>query len=350
MARFGKDGMTGTDLDGFDSERSVQVVQVGKKVSVYLLYGDDLKVELKSDPGTQGDSLVELAEIDAEKLTKKEEQSNVRKFVLTGKLPGMTQLTAPPATVPLRIEVTKDAYNRVFDGSGDPILDPKLIATMKARGLRGAALRVAEDQLNSKMGRQGEGAGKYGLGKGEDGNFYDWCGGFAQWCYQTAAKVIGATNPFGNSAWALASPQRAISWAMAHPNDATVIRYEGANTFAAGGAGGMYGAKGVRSEKQEYIDVSYDDSKLPANVIEGDICLVRNDAGGWKHVSIVYSASAGGTFDTIDGNQGHPSIKIKTGHKFSDKVGGGKFPRITFLHLSLPPIDWVAGWMAKESG
>ena len=79
MARFGKDGMTGTDLDGFDSERSVQVVQVGKKVGVYLLNGDELKVELKSDPGTQADAIVDLAEADEEKLTKKEKQSNVRK-------------------------------------------------------------------------------------------------------------------------------------------------------------------------------------------------------------------------------------------------------------------------------
>jgi hypothetical protein len=89
-------------------------------------------------------------------------------------------------------------------------------------------------------------------------------------------------------------------------------------------------------------DVEYAAHGNPSNVIEGDVCLVRNNSGGWQHVSMVYNVG-GGSFDTINGN---PSIWIQKGMKFSDKVG--KVFRYAFLHLSLPPVDWISGWTTES--
>jgi len=341
MPKFTKLTALGVDLNGFDEKRTLQVLQVNKKAVIYLVDDAESNVQVKNDPGDQGRTTITLDEVDDAKLSKKEKSAHVRKFVLTGKDLGATHVVAGPLTMPLTVFVVKNGDARLFDGGKD-VLPPAAMLPLKAFGLRGAALRIAEDQLHSSIGSTSKkGAGMYMAGKNEDGTIYDWCGGFVQWCYQTAARLIGETNPFGDTAWALASPQRAISWAMAHPDLATVIRYEGGNPMEADGK--LYGAKGVRNEKQKMNDLQIAAHGNPSNVIEGDICLVRNDGGGWQHVSMVYNVAGSSTFDTINGN---PLIWIQKGLKYSDKVG--KVFRYSFLHLSLAPVDWISGWMAES--
>jgi hypothetical protein len=236
------------------------------------------------------------------------------------------------------VAVVKNGDGRLFDGSKSVV--PDSLLPFRSFGLRGGALRVAEDQLHSAVGHtKYKGAGMYMTGKNDDGTVYDWCGGFVQWCYQTAAQFFGMTNPFGGSQSTLASPQKAISWAMAHPLLATVIRYGGGNPMDADGK--FYGTTGSRPERQDLIDLTFDARYNPTNVIEGDICLVRDGPGAakdWLHVSMVYNVSGGDTFDTINGN---PYIWIEKGLKFSDKVRG--VYRYAFLHLSLPPVNWHYG-------
>ena len=71
--------------------------------------------------------------------------------------------------------------------------------------------------------------------------------------------------------------------------------------------------------------------------------LTRRSSGTLQHVSTVYNVAGSSTFDTRYGN---PTIWIQKGLKYSDKVG--KDYKYSFLHLSLPPVDWVAGWSAES--
>src|ERR671934_2538125 len=176
MARFTKSGLLGAQLNGFDEERTLQVLPAGQTATIYLLDGTDLEVQVQNGTGDQARTVVELTEVDAAKLSKHEKQRNLRKFLITGKEVGWTKLTAP-ATFPLGIAVVKDSYARLFSGTDGVAAAAPLVKTLKAMGLRAAAIRVAEDQMNSRMGRTGQGAGQYMAGKDEAGYFYDWCGG-----------------------------------------------------------------------------------------------------------------------------------------------------------------------------
>jgi hypothetical protein len=341
--KFTKGSLPESSLIGFDAQRTLQVLQIGKKTSIYLSDGADANVQVSNASADQGRTIVSLEEVDEAKLARHEKAANLRKFILTGSDLGATRITADsPLTTPLQVIVSKDPNGREFDGSNN-VVPPQVLLPLKAFGLRGAALRIAEDQLVSSIGRtSGKGAGMYMKGSNEDGSLYDWCGGFAQWCYQTAAQLIGETNPFGDTAWALASPERAISWALAHPSLATVIRYKGVNPMGADGK--LYGMKGTRPESQDQlVDMEVADHGNPANITEGDICLTRKPDGSWQHVSTVYNVAGSSTFDTMNGN---PSIWIQKGLKYGDKVG--KDYKYSFLHLSLPPVDWIAGWTAES--
>ncbi len=342
MPKFTKGLSLGADLNGFDAERTLQVLQIQKKTVIYLADGADATVQIQNGPADQGRTIISLDEIDPAKESAKEKKAHLRKFVLTGQDLGVTRVTAGQFTVPLQVVVVKDAESRIFDGSKD-MPPAQIVQILKAYGLRGAAIRIAEDQMASVIGRtSSKGAGMYMAGKDQKtGKLYDWCGGFVQWCYQNAARIIGETNPFGDTAWALASPQRAISWAMAHPSLATVIRYGGGNPMDADGK--LYGAKGTREEHQDFNDIQIAAHGNPSNLIEGDICLHRADDGTWKHVCMVYNIAGSATFDTINGN---PTVWIDKGLSFSAKVG--KDYKYSFLHLSLPPVDWISGWTAES--
>ena len=119
------------------------------------------------------------------------------------------------------------------------------------------------------------------------------------------------------------------------------IRYEGPSPMSADS--NLYGTKGTRKERQEFIDLEIAAHGNPSNVIEGDICLVRNATGAWQHVSMVYNVAGGSTFDTINGN---PTVWVQKGLKFGDKVG--KAYKYSFLHLSLAAVDWVGGWTTEN--
>jgi hypothetical protein len=340
--RFTKASLPANSLIGFDAERNLQVLQIGKTTAIYLTDGPDANVQVRNATADQARTIVSIEEVDSAKLARHEKAANLRKFILTGSDLGATRLiTDSPLTTPFQVIVSKDPNGREFDGGKDAV-PPQVLLPLKAYGLRGAALRVAEDQLASSIGRtSGKGAGMYMKGKNEDGTLYDWCGGFAQWCYQTAADLINETNPFGGTAWALASPERAISWALAHPTLATIIRYKGVNPMDADGK--LYGLKGSRPESQDLVEMQVADHGNPSNITEGDICLTRKPDGSWQHVSTVYNVAGSSTFDTMNGN---PTIWIQKGLSYSDKVG--KDYKYSFLHLSLPPVDWIAGWTAES--
>ena len=58
--------------------------------------------------------------------------------------------------------------------------------------------------------------------------------------------------------------------------------------------------------RQEYRDVGWNGYELkPGNVV----LLREGHAAGWKHVCMVHSVD-GSHVETIDGNQGLPSIKL----------------------------------------
>lgn len=340
MPTFTKGAALGADRDGFDPDRSIQVLQLKKKSVIYLVGDPDGDVQIKNDAGDNRE-IITLDEVSESKLSKKETAAHVRKFVVTATDFGSTHVVAGPLTKPLTVFVVKNGDGRLFDGGNDTVPTAAFLP-LKAFGLRGAAIRIAEDQLNSSIGHTwGKGAGRYMQGTNEDGSLYDWCGAFCQWCYQNAARILGESNPFGNTPWALASPQRAISWAMAHPDLATVLRYEGASPMAADS--NLYGIKGKRKENQEFNDIQIAAHGNPSNLTEGDICLVRNAAGGWQHVCMVYNVAGSSTFDTINGN---PKVWIDKGLKFGEKVG--KVYKYSFLHLSLPAVDWIGGWTAQN--
>src|SRR4029079_2832259 len=95
---------------------------------------------------------------------------------------------------------------------------------LRSMTLREAVVRVAEDQLNSKIGRAGGGFGRYADAS------YDWCGAFCYYCWSVACRVHGKPNPFGDKYNSLLSCQKAISYAM-QTGCATVLRYRGGDPF-----------------------------------------------------------------------------------------------------------------------
>jgi len=74
-----------------------------------------------------------------------------------------------------------------------------------------AAVRVAQDQMNSSFAKASAGDHRYGLPTGlkkKDGTpATDWCGAFVYWCYQRASAIKGEQNPLGPTNDVVLSPQ-----------------------------------------------------------------------------------------------------------------------------------------------
>src|SRR5262249_37157342 len=80
-------------------------------------------------------------------------------------------------------------------------------------------------------------------------------------------------------------------------------------------------------ETQEYIEISSRNPVEPA-----DIVLVRTDKDGWKHMALVWSEPTGDECESIDGNQGHPSIARRK-RSMRQKIHGGRDYSLVFLHI-----------------
>jgi hypothetical protein len=343
MPDFTKDvAKNSKELYGYDPSRGLQVLQIGKETEVTLVDGADCEVKVVNVAPNAGPAIVEVREVRAGK-----GPALGRKLILKAKALGSAYLQAQPGNARLAITVVRDSYNRLFDGSNTVPADPQVVKNLKLHGLREAALRVAEDQMNSGMGKGGKGANYYLRGTNpKTGKPWDWCGGFAEGCYETAARVLGVTNPFaippvqGNQVrWALASPQRAIKWVKQHPGLGELIRHGPIWGKHDGPQLGdmVRDALGIEHEAP-WQDLVFDGNGEPTNLMPEDICLERHPSDpkdDWKHVALVYDVWPG-WFETIDGNQGNPSIKI-VNRKYHDVVRKGKYYRYTFVHLKNLP-------------
>jgi hypothetical protein len=318
--------LPGLGDSGFDRSRSLLTLSVRQTTNVYLIAGSDLKVDSRSSSIAKVDEAktISKAETLNPALSGWEKQQNMRKFVVTGVSIGRTTIDGllpdgRPWIKPLEVAVVGNAdYCQADHGGG---ATAELTTELTPLSLREAAIRVAEDQMNSKIGVTAHG----GKGRYTQPD-YDWCGAFAHFCYEKAAAIKGVTSPFGTNRDVLLSPEKAITWTTFNQDKAMLIGYAGPGILVDDKAGSR-----AKAAKAGGIDATFAMNGNFELVERGDICLVRDATGDWKHVCIVYEAPGwGDSFRTIDGNQGYPSIKIvdRTQEKYSF---GTKY---VFLHLT----------------
>ncbi len=300
------------DLDsGFDGSRNLLVVPARGTRNVFLVAGAGLEVSIEDeDVATVSERNPTRAESRDYRLGEWERSQGLRCLRVTGVQDGDTVLHARQDdgrdwVAPLTIRVVQDMDAR--QAREPAAITPELKRELQQLSLREAVLRVAEDQMNSRIGRQGGSFGIYLSGK------QNWCGAFAHFCWSVAAAAKGTTNPFGNDKDVLLSPQKAIHWCFRNPDKAVLLRYSGFDPMT--GKGSM-----------SVTDIDAANSPEP-----GDICLLRHDDDSWAHVDIVYEEPSGTSFRTIDGNQGDPAIKIVS--RELDTPARGRPYKHAFVHL-----------------
>lgn len=304
--------LPGDEDSGFDGNRSLLVVPARQTRSVFLVAGPDLSVSVEdTSVATVGERRALRWESQNSSLSSWERSQGLRCLRVSGVRDGSTILHARLSdgrdwVQPLTVRVVQDADAR--QASAPAALTPELRQELQQLSLRAAVLRVAEDQMNSVIGRSAGGFGRY------LGGTQNWCGAFAHFCWQVAATAKGVSNPFGDEKDVLLSPQKAIHWVFGHPSQAVMLRYQGFDPMT--GAGSL-----------PLTPISVANPVQP-----GDICLLRNDNDdGWRHVDIVYESPSGDSFRTIDGNQGAPCIKIVS--RELDTPARGTAYKHAFVHL-----------------
>lgn|SRR6516162_860952 len=320
--------LSGMNDSGFDASRSLLVLSTTKTSTLYLVEGgsDNLTVVI-DDPEVA--SCVEKDETKAHKkdknFTEWERSQAVHKLTIKGLKAGETTTLRAVLEdggdfiTPVTIRVVDNADYRQ---AGDKVaITPELRQELQKMDIRSAVLRVAEDQMNSKIGRTVDGGdGRYGLETG-----MQWCGAFAYWCWATASDAKGVDNPFGAMKSVLLSPQKAISWAL-QSEEATILRYQGGDPYGRTFTTGK--PLGKEAKTQRFVDIS------PANPLcSADIVLVRDETD-WRHVALVWSAPSGDDLDSIDGNQKYPSIRRRT-RSMKEKIHKGKDYALAFLHVDV---------------
>ncbi len=322
--------LSGLNDSGFDPDRNLLVLSVNHTSTLYLVEGasDGPAVEL-DDPTVAriGERDETAAHRRDRRFTEWERTQDIHKLTIRGLRAGNTTLHAKLADgrdwiAPIDVRVVDNAdYRQAGDRAS---ITPELRSELQSLDLRSAVLRVAEDQMFSRIGRTANGGyGRYGIPKD-----WQWCGAFAYWCWATAADAKGVANPFGPRNNVLLSPQKAISWAL-QTGGATIIRYQGGDPY---GNSFTTGRPLSRSElrTQTFIDIDESNPVQPA-----DIVLVRND-GGWKHVALVWEEAKKGdaNLESIDGNQGYPSIQRRT-RDLKKKIHHGRDYALVFLHVDV---------------
>jgi hypothetical protein len=334
MAHFRK---IGWDQVGFDSNRSVQVVPTRGKATLYLIAGEDLDLSIE-DTGVASLSAGGTDDAAAHKdggITAWEKAQYIRKVVITGgpneaNTVLHARLGTSDWTVPVQIQVVNDKDSRRVRDKGN--VTPTARAEIQGLSLRDAVIRVAEDQMNSKICKTTDGFGSYYAA--EEGGFpVNWCGAFAYWCWQQACAIKGETCPF-TSAQNLLSPQKAIHYAMNPATVGQLLRYEGLDPMS-----------GNFKDKQEYREIGWNGNDLQ----RGDIVLLREwietptpeqkkvmmgEKWIWRHVCMVDSYGGGG-LTTMDGNQGKNNCIKRVERDATKRFKDGKTYQLAFVHLQI---------------
>ncbi len=276
---------------GFDASRSLVVIPIRGSSNIFLVSADGLAVSIE-DPtiATVQDGAASRSESQSSSLGSWERQAGMRRVRVRAVREGSTVLHARRSdgrdwTQPLTVRVVADPDAR--QAADVAAITPELRRELQGMGLRDAVLRVAEDQMNSHLGRTSNGTGRY-LRKD-----WNWCGAFAHWCWKVAAAAKGVPSPFGPERDVLLSPQKAIDFVCHNPDKAVVLRYHGSDPMNS------------RVAPVPLVEIGASNP-----VLRADICLVRNDHDGWQHVALVHHPPVDGPFRTLDGNQGNPSIRM----------------------------------------
>ncbi len=315
--------LRGINDTGFDSGRNVLVVPAGKVNSLYLVDTSPLGVAIRPDDPT----VATVTEKDESKALAKNKSFSaedrthpISRLSVKGLKVGSTTLRAEKTVgsdpfAPITVQVVDDVDARQSGKNG--AITSELRAELQQLPLRQAVLRVAEDQMYSKIGRNLGGFGKYADAS------YDWCGAFAWYCWNVACNVKGVPNPFGTKYSSLLSCQKAVSWAL-QTDSCTILRYKGGDPYGSSFTTGK--ALGKAAETQEYIEISPTNPVRPA-----DIAILRvGTPASWKHVCMVWETPTGDSLESIDGNQGNPCIARRS-RSMTAKVNNGKDYALIFL-------------------
>jgi hypothetical protein len=301
MADFRKLG--NAQAGGWNDVNSVQLMQAGGSTVLYLYDAPGWDVSIddesiarikngKDQPAAQKGHTIHKIDILA--------GNKFGSTVLRAKAPG------GGGEVAAGIYITQSS-NLSLVGKKIGDMAPEMRAALKSMPLRDAVIAIALDQMNGKASKEGKGFGYYGdiKVKNQAGEMVDanWCGEFCVWCWKQALHVHGLKDPF-SSYYDLASAQQAITWAMLKSTPAQLLRYSGGflvdrwqrkdhNKSEEQKAR----VRDLDSLSQEYREIGWNGNQLE----RGDIVLVRDDAGVWRHVCMIDTVD-GTSLGTIEGN------------------------------------------------
>ena len=214
---------------GFDSAKNLLVIPTNDSATVHLVAGPELDVSVEPPDlvsvtaGTGDDKSAHNRGLDGWT-----NAQHLRKIVLrTGVNKGTAKLMARTSEgrdfiAPLTLYVVENKEARRVADKGE--IEPALRTELQRLPLRQAVIRVAEDQLHSRVVTNAQGIALYHLPKGY-GSL--WCGAFAYWCWDQACIAKGVGNPFGGSIEPLLSPQKAIHWGMGESTPGQLLQYAG---------------------------------------------------------------------------------------------------------------------------
>lgn len=310
------------DSAGFDPDRNYFVMPQNTKATFFIIAGQDLKID-SSDTSIFTVTAQSGHESGAQKMAGLSDwgkAQHIRKLALrsTNKT-GSAKLLARDMgnndqILPLDVFVVTDSNaRRVTDNIG---IEPTLKNELEQLSLRQAVLRIAEDQLHSKVKTNQQGCALYRL---HPKNGTLWCGAFAYWCWQQATRVKNVKNPI-SSQDVLLSPQKVINWGMRDDSLGQLLQYKGPNPMT------------MKGDPQELREIGY----AGYSVEPGDIaCWREKHSMGFKHVSLVEEVN-GKTFIDLNGNAfdaGSGSALARISHDdIGRKLADGSY-KCFFLHI-----------------
>ncbi len=313
------------DSGGYDKNRNLLVMPQNSQSTFYLVAGQGLNVDSTDESIFQTTAKV-TDDSGAHKmsgLTVWEKSQNIRKILLnSGANTGVAQLTAKDdggrdQIRSLEVMVVADPHARRISDNGE--IESSLRKELDQMSLRQAVLRIAEDQISSRVKTNAQGCDLYHLNPAY-GKL--WCGAFAYWCWAQAALVKKVPNPFGEKNEPLLSPLKAIDWGMREETPGVLLQYKGPNPMT------------MRGPPQPLLEIGDNGHFLEP----GDIALWRvGHAMGFKHVSFVESVN-GKSFVDINGNAydaGSGSALAKISHDdINRKLSDGSY-KCFFLHVMI---------------
>jgi hypothetical protein len=312
MAEFRKIGTM--QAGGFNDVSRYQIMMKGGTTSLFLFDAGGWTVSVDHPDIAKASIGKRDVSKDAYLNLSKEEKNHVVQKVdlIAGNKIGQTMLraTSPDGRDKEEIAVYVNQYSNLsMIGKAIGDMTPEMRTALRAIPLRDAVIAVAMDQMYGKASKEGRGFGYYGDIKEPDGSDANWCGEFCVWCWAQALHAHGM-HPGNNalkstmftSYYNLSSPQQAISWAMLPETRAQLLRYSGKllidyGQFQAKSPMSAARKKELQDLSQEYREIGWNGNNLE----RGDIILVRDSAGKWKHVCMIDSVD-GTSISTLEGN------------------------------------------------